>query len=252
MSKTKILIVEDEAITSEYMVNKLKKAGYEITGCFDNGEEAINSAKAIPPDLIFLDILIEGKDDGIETAKKLKLIENFPIIFLTNLHDEKTLQRARAISPANYLLKPFADSQLYVSIENALYNISEKKDAKIKEDGLIDKDKTLAITNDKLFIKNSRGVYQKYNISDILYLKAERTYCRIYIENGEELLQTTDMKDIWMKINHPNFIKAHRSYVVNIDKIDAVKGNMVIINKHEITVTPEHKDEIFQHLNIVR
>lgn len=116
----KILIVEDERIVAMDIAATLRKLGYQIAGMATSGDEAINYAVSVRPDLILMDIRISGEQDGIVTAEKIKTHLNVPIIYLTAYADEHTLQRAKVTSPAGYILKPYEKSTLHNSIKNAL------------------------------------------------------------------------------------------------------------------------------------
>lgn len=249
MSSIKILIVEDEELIAEDMANKLTKFGYEVTDCVDNCNDALLSAKNNLPDLIFLDIMIAGELDGIETAVKLKEIDDFPIIFLTNLSDDKTLQRAEVTNPAAYLLKPFSAEQLNVSIRTALHNSVEKRKAVFK-DVAVESPDTL-VKKDTLFLKDSQGIFRKYHIADILYIEADRAYCDINLKNGTMLKQATNMKAMGEKINHPNLIKVHRSCIANIDNVDGVRGNELLFGEKKILISEPYREEVFKRLNLL-
>lgn len=252
MEKIKIIIVEDEFIISESMSLTLTKQGFDVVGCFDNGTEAIELVKNTPVDIVILDIAISGHLDGIETAKAIKGIDDVALIFLSNLHDPETLERVKAIRPDNYLLKPFTPNQLFISISNAIFNKSQNIESEVDAEQKESNEEGLSFLKDDLFIKNNKGGYKKYNVSEILYIKADRSYSSIVLENGEELLLTVDMKTLDNRINHSNFIKAHRSYIVNIAKINEIKGNVIIVGDHEISMTSAYKDNIMRHLNIVK
>jgi DNA-binding LytR/AlgR family response regulator len=252
MEKIKIIIVEDELIIAESMSLTLSKEGYEVIASFDNGTEAIELVKKTSVDIVILDIAISGHLDGIETAKKIKEIEDVAVIFLSNLHDKKTLERAKAIRPDNYLLKPFTPNQLFISISNAIYNRSQNHESQLNTDQKENNEDGLTFLKDDLFIKNNNGGYKKYHVSEILFIKADRSYSYIFLENGEELLLTVDMKKLDTRINHPNFIKAHRSFIVNIANISEIKGNVIVLGKHEIGMTAGYKDNILRLLNIVK
>lgn len=124
MTKKKILIVEDETIVAHDIKESLKNLDYEVTSLVSSGEEAIAQAKKDRPDLVLMDIVLQGKIDGIEAAKKINSQLNIPIIFLTAYSDEKTQIRARNSAPFGYVLKPFTSKDLEVSIDIALYRHS--------------------------------------------------------------------------------------------------------------------------------
>ncbi len=130
--KTKILIVEDEFIIAIDLKKILEKMGYEITSYVGKGQEAIERAAIEQPDLILMDIMLSGPMSGIQTAEKIKQKFNIPVVYLTALTDEETLQKAKVTEPLGYLLKPFDERGLHTSIEIALYKHKMETELKIK------------------------------------------------------------------------------------------------------------------------
>src|SRR5271157_3346196 len=120
MEKAKILVVEDEAIVAMDIADTLRKLEYGITDTVPSGERAIASVKENRPDLIFMDIGLEGPLDGIETAAQIRSQYNIPVIFLTAFVDEKTLDRAKGTVPAGYITKHFEENDLRIAIEVGL------------------------------------------------------------------------------------------------------------------------------------
>jgi len=119
--KTNILIAEDETIIAIDIKNTLQRLGYTITGPVSSGEKVIEILKEDKPDLILMDISLSGKLDGIQTAELVTREFEVPVIYLTALTDNETLERARITEPFGYLLKPFDDRNLHSTIEMALY-----------------------------------------------------------------------------------------------------------------------------------
>jgi PAS domain S-box-containing protein len=130
-SKGKILIVEDEWIIANDIKYTLNSYGYETTGIMSSGQSAINSVTLDPPDLILMDIIIQGDMDGIETAIAIRKQMDIPIIFVSANADEGIMERAKNTQPFAYLLKPFDDRELHISIEMALYR--HKMDKKLRD-----------------------------------------------------------------------------------------------------------------------
>jgi PAS domain S-box-containing protein len=120
MTVSRIMIVEDEAITAMELEETLKKRGYDVIGTASNGNTAIRIAKEKWPDLILMDIRIEGKLDGIETANQIHGFHEIPIIFLTAYSDDLTISRAIKTKSHSFMLKPFNEKELYSNIELAL------------------------------------------------------------------------------------------------------------------------------------
>ncbi|MEH1906968.1 GGDEF domain-containing response regulator [Nostoc sp.] len=120
MSKVNILIVEDEFIVAMDIKKRLENFGYSIFGVVDSGEEAIEKAANDSLDLVLMDIILNGKMDGIESAQIIHNTFNIPVIYLTVDDDEKTLGRAKVTDPFGYIIKPFKDKELMFNIEISL------------------------------------------------------------------------------------------------------------------------------------
>ncbi|NQU64210.1 MAG: response regulator [SAR324 cluster bacterium] len=127
MSNDHVLVVEDEVFIAVGLQKKLENFGYIVTDIATTGEEAIEKAISTRPDLILMDIVLNGEMDGITAAKRIWDQFKIPIIYLSAYSDEKNLKRAKTTSPYGYLLKPFNDRELQIAIEIALYKKSLEK-----------------------------------------------------------------------------------------------------------------------------
>ena len=117
-----ILIVEDEIIIAKSLEYSINDMGYIVIGLASSGEGAISSIRNNRPDLVLMDIILEGDMDGIETAKIIREKFNIPVVYLTSHKDEKTLERARVTEPFGYIIKPVHENELLrITIEIALY-----------------------------------------------------------------------------------------------------------------------------------
>ncbi len=121
MSKERIYIVEDEQIIALDLQRRLERLGYIVCGSAASGEEALAGIRKTLPDLILMDIMIHGSLDGISVAIELKKDLNIPVIFLSAYTDNKTLDRAKEVSPLGYILKPFKERELATMLEMALF-----------------------------------------------------------------------------------------------------------------------------------
>lgn len=132
-SKIKILIVEDENIIAQDVKRMLKHLGYAVSGITDTGKDAIEKVESEHPDLVLMDIVLKGEMDGIETAEKIKTHFEIPIIYLTAYAEDKTLERAKITEPFGYILKPYEERELYLTIKMALYKHALNKRLKDSE-----------------------------------------------------------------------------------------------------------------------
>jgi PAS domain S-box-containing protein len=134
MSQVKVLVVEDDK-TSAFTIRKLlSDEGFCICAEVTCGRDAIEKAKELKPDIILMDISIEGDMDGVETTQELNRFSDIPIIYMSGYGDDETVNRAKETAPNAYLLKPFTKRELKISIEMALYK--HQADRKLKENEL--------------------------------------------------------------------------------------------------------------------
>ena len=123
----RILIVEDDEIICNLITTMLEKKGYSVVGRISTGEESIMKAAELEPDLILMDIHLEGTMDGVAAARYIFQLFHYPIVFLTALCDDGLLERAKHAQPLGYILKPFTDKDLSSNVELALYNHTIRK-----------------------------------------------------------------------------------------------------------------------------
>lgn len=121
MNKGRIVVVEDEAIVARDIQATLRSFGYEVPEIVTSGEEAIQAAYRLNPDLIMMDIMIKGAMDGIDAAEIIRSQFNIPVVYLTAYSDDETLRRAKLTESYGFISKPFDERELYVAVEFALY-----------------------------------------------------------------------------------------------------------------------------------
>lgn len=133
---SKLLIVEDEAITGLQLEETLESMGFEVVGRAMSGKEAVSLAKKHKPDLILMDIVMPGGMNGIQATKKIQAKSDIPVIFITAHEDEKWLEQAKSLQTLGYILKPFNDYQVKATVEIALTRIELERRLKESESAL--------------------------------------------------------------------------------------------------------------------
>ncbi|HEY0759634.1 MAG TPA: response regulator [Acidisarcina sp.] len=136
-AETRILVVEDERIVGLHLKQQLVKLGYKVVGVCSSGEEALRVVSERSPDVVLMDIHIDGEMDGIETARQMPADRCLPVIYLTAFAGEETLQRARSTKPYGYMMKPFAERELHATIQMALERAQEDQQARDRESRLL-------------------------------------------------------------------------------------------------------------------
>jgi PAS domain S-box-containing protein len=121
VNRRRIYLVEDEPIIAAGIERKVVQLGYEVAGSASSGEKALKAMESTRPDLVLMDIKLEGRMDGIETAAEIRRRFEVPVVFLTAYADEATLDRATKQDPFAYIVKPFTDRELFGAIEVALH-----------------------------------------------------------------------------------------------------------------------------------
>jgi len=239
----KILIVEDEMIIGANISLQLSELGYEVTGIVPRGEEALIHVEQNKPDIVLLDIQLKGELDGIETAKRMQLNNDIPIIYLTANSDEKNFIRAKETNPYAFISKPFKKLDLQRAIELTIGRtlISKKGSQKRMEDCI-----SPHILNDSIFVKRNDKMI-KILIKDIYYFEADRNYCKIFSKNRDCLLVMT-LKNIGEKLPKEYFFRIHRSYIVNLSHIDEVAGSHVVILKKAIPLSKALRGKLLNRL----
>lgn len=175
MERKKVLVVEDEGIVAKDIAQSLENLNYDVPVLVGSGKEAIHAADEVQPDLIIMDIKLKGDMDGIQTAEVIRNRYAVPIVYLTAYADRTTLERAKVTGPFGYIIKPFDERELQVTIEMALYKYemenaleeSEEKFRSMSEQALMG----IAIVQDDVM---------KY---------ANRTFCDILGYPEKELLE---------------------------------------------------------------
>jgi len=175
MRKPNIMVVEDEAVVAADIQDCLKRLGYTVTGLAKSADEAERRVNESQPDLILMDIRLNGPTDGVEAASRIRQHFDVPVVFLTAHADEATLHRAKLTAPFGYILKPFDEREIHTTIEVALYR--HAAEAKIKRleawlaavlqsigDAVVATDQWGLIT----FLNASAATFTGWNLSDAI------------------------------------------------------------------------------------
>jgi len=249
--KIKILIVEDEYFIKEDLCDKLGKSGYEICGTADNCDSALELFNKQNPDIVLLDIHVHGEIDGIEIGKKMQEIKRTPIIFLTALANKPTISRAKEAYPSAYIIKPYIEKQLDIAIELALHNFHADggNQAVSPAQNKQAPDNNHYFQKERIFLKVN-GRFEKILLDEILWIESDHNYSTIVTVNQKYVL-IDSLVSIEEKLSHPHFLRVHRSYIVNMQKVDSFEEYRLFIQKAEIPVSKTHRPEIIRHFKLL-
>lgn len=251
--KHKVLVVEDESIVAKDIQNILLKNNFEITGVANNADTALNYLSQNVPDVILMDIMIKGNMSGIELSHKIKEEYDVPIIFLTAYSDSSTLERVKVLEPYAYITKPFKNSDILSAIEITLFR--HKKDFERKKE----KEMLYSIverqggdnSSNIIFVK-AGGKMVKIKFEDIYIVEALKDYVTFHTTHGRYIVHAT-MKFIEEKLGSKDFIRAHRSFIVRMDKIQSIENHELALENFpkSIPIGGNYKDEVFKKLNLL-
>lgn len=236
MSLFNVLIVEDEFIIAEDAGEIVQELGYNVIGNVRNFDEAIEVLNLKKVDIALIDINLGEEKDGVDLAAEIRKTYHIPFIFITSNSDVSTVNRAKVQKPNGYLLKPFDKKDLYTSIEIALsnYNIEPvNNDAEKK---------------DFIFVKDS-NTFVKLKLSDIWFVKSEGNYVSIKTEKKSYLIRSS-LKEFSVQLPTNLFFQTHKSYLINLDCIDSISGQIVMVKSFEVPIGRDFKDSFMKRVNL--
>jgi PAS domain S-box-containing protein len=239
--KMRILIVEDEGIIANDIKRTLIIQGYEVIAIVTKGEEAVIKARELEPDIILMDIMLEGNMDGIEAAEKIYKELELPIIFLTAYSNNEVLRKAITVEAYGYILKPFEERELYVAIELALYKHkmqkilreSEKKYRDIFENA---NEAICIVQDEKLKFYNLKTS----EFFDYPYNKLNSTPFLKFVHPDDRELVTK---------SYNNILKGKRIINFNSFRILDDSGNIKWLKINSVLITWENKPAVLNFMS---
>jgi DNA-binding LytR/AlgR family response regulator len=240
MKNLRILVVEDEPMIAESLSEMLEILGHEVLSVSESGEEAIMQLMQQEPDLILLDIQLRGKMDGIEVARLVKEKYNIPFVFTTAFADAETIDRAKAQGPYGYLVKPYGIKDIMAAIEVAMSNY--RLFAEIQG---VEPASPMSV-NDNLYIKVEQRLV-KVKQADIAYIEAKGDYVLIKTV-AESFVIYSSLKKVYEKLDSPNFLQVHRSFIVNLNIIEDIEETSVSIAQKVIPVSRSNRSELLSRI----
>lgn len=251
MAKVKVLIVEDELLIAEDLAAWLEDYGFEVTGIASTGNQAFLLYKKNKPDVMLIDIELDGEMDGVELAHMINQTRPIPFIFLSGNFDPVTLARVKHTNPSNFIVKPFEEQQLSISIDMAIANFASSKTPltpQIEPEKTGKENENYFLLKDRIFIKN-RNKRVRIMITDILYVKADNQYADLFTMEGRHTLGFT-LNHSLEKLDHPLFCRVSKSYIVNLNYVEGLGygDNSLFINEQEIRIGAKFKDEFLRRL----
>ena len=242
----RILIVEDEEMYRLKLEAFMLELGYDTISPTDNSEEAIDLILTEYPDLVIMDININGKLNGIEVAQRVKPL-NIPILFITSEQEKDVYLKAKTAFHVGYLVKPFNEVTLQSAIEYALIrqqdNTSKEDDFKGWEDDLVNQDSVL--------IKHNNHLYKVY-LEQITFIQAKGKLSVIH-SSEKTFISNSSLSKLFTSLPSKQFVRVHKSYIVNVTHIDKIilKNHELIIGEQSLPIGRVYKEAVLKRFNVL-
>ena len=240
MSKMKIMVVEDELMTARDIQEQLEDAGYEVCGLARNYEDAMRCYHESLPDLLLLDIKIDGEKDGVDLARTISSFSQVPIMFLTGNEDEYTIDRAKKTLPVGFVLKPFRAREFITNVGLALSNFV--KSQRLNNPSIAD----------AIFLPASNKGHIKVPVSEILYIKGEGAYIKVYTSDQQVFDIATNLGTFLRQISLSDFARVSRNHVINIQHLSKLDQQFIWLGAHKFKIGEQYRKELKQSLRFIR
>ena len=239
MSQYKVLVVEDEPYIAESLLEMLEILTHEVVEVVASYDDAIEVLEQEKVDIALLDIQLHGFKSGIDIAEYMREKTNVPFIFTTAFADRDFIQKASVHGPYGYVVKPYGIKDIDAAIEIAIQNHTKFKKLKEGYGGILN--------NESLFARvNSRIV--RIALEDLLFAEAKGDYVIFRTEKRGYVVQTT-FKSAEEKLDPSRFVKVHRSYIVNLDKVIDLQDNSLHVGNQIVPVARSRKATLLEKLD---
>ena len=230
-----VIALDDEPLALQLVTGYIEKTpGLKLIGQFDNPLDAAEFLADNRVDLIFIDIQMPDLS-GIEFTR---LIEKGPKVIFTTAFEKYALEGYK-LEIVDYLLKPFSYEEFLTAVHKVqnLLRLEQKMPARVD------------VNNEFLFLKSEYKI-KRINFNDILYIEGLKDYVKVFIQNSlRPVLSLTSLKLLESKLPENKFMRVHRSFIVNLGKIDTIERSRIVFGKEYIPVSDQYKDKFQEYLD---
>ncbi|SHE45550.1 two component transcriptional regulator, LytTR family [Mariniphaga anaerophila] len=229
------LAIDDEPLALKLVNGYIAKTPFlELTASFDNPIDAIDFLEKESVDLIFLDIHMPDLS-GIEFTN---ILENRPKIVFTTAYEKYALQGFK-LEAVDYLLKPFSYEEFLKAAQKAqkLIGLEQKSVHQIEAN------------SEFLFLKSEYKI-RRINFNDITYIEGLKDYVKVHLQNeAKPILSLNSLKAMEAKLPSQNFMRVHRSFIVNLNRVDTIERSRIVFGKTYIPVSEQYKERFQDFLD---
>ncbi len=229
------IAIDDEPLALQLVTGYIEKTpGLKLVGKFDNPVDAAEFLSDTSVDLIFVDIQMPDLS-GIEFTR---ILEKGPKVIFTTAYEKYALEGYK-LEIVDYLLKPFSFEEFLVAVHKVqkLISLEQKTVTRVEAN------------NEFLFLKSDYKI-RRINFNDILYIEGMKDYVKVHIQNSSKpVLSITSLKLLESKLPDDIFMRVHRSFIVNLEKIDTIERSRIIFGKDYIPVSEQYKERFQEYLD---
>ncbi|TXB61643.1 LytR/AlgR family response regulator transcription factor [Phaeodactylibacter luteus] len=246
LAPLKILIVEDNLSFALELEMLLDEMGYTDTLRADHSGTALDYIYSQEPDLILMDIDINGNLSGLQLGEKIAHLD-IPVLYITALQDAPYQEASRQSNTIGYLVKPVQPLTLRSAIDLAIHKVkSQKAEHKPLHSG----EDIAPFIARRFFFFKKRHIYYKTDVSDIVYASSHDNYVKIYIHKNEVFTVRTTIKNLEDLLPEHDFLRIHRRFIVAVAHIEAInfQDSTVLIAATELPVSQTKRQELEEHV----
>jgi two-component system, LytTR family, response regulator LytT len=230
-----VIAIDDEPLALQLIAGYIEKTpGLKLVGKFENPLAAAGFIYGTNVELIFIDIQMPDLN-GIEFTRSM---QKGPKVIFTTAFEKYALEGFK-LEIVDYLLKPFSYEEFLTSVHKAerLIRLEKNKPEKIETN------------NDFLFLKSDYKI-KRINFNDILYIEGLKDYVKVYTQNvPKPVISLTSLKLLETKLPADKFMRIHRSFIVNLQKIDTIERSRIIFGKAYLPVGDQYREKFQEYLN---
>jgi DNA-binding LytR/AlgR family response regulator len=230
------IAIDDEPLALQLVSGYVEKTPFlELLSSFDNPLDAMEFLTDNHVDLIFLDIQMPDLT-GIEFTR---ILENRPKIIFTTAYEKYALQGFK-LEAVDYLLKPFSYEEFLKAAKKAEKLIRLERAEQHEE---------IEANNEFLFLKSEYKI-RRINFNEITYIEGLKDYVKVYLQKEPNpILSINSLKSLEAKLPESKFMRVHRSFIVNLEKIDTIERSRIVFGKVYIPVSEQYKNKFQQYLD---
>jgi DNA-binding LytR/AlgR family response regulator len=260
-NKRKVLLISHDTSSTAYLAQVLEKSGSYAVKTATTGRAAVGIHKQTAIDLAFCDVELKGSWSSAETVRQLRLLNPLAIIYLTDPASEQLPPPAQTnpATPVTYLHKPVSFDELFQTIDAVVGSLNDKSVAKLPARRLEEADleegtelkkhklgrEAIFMIDDNIFIKYNYQ-FVKVSLKDIILLEANNMYVTLITTNRKFVLRLT-LSSLLERLNLETLVRVHRSFAINIQKVDLFTEHEVIIGQHRVPLGRHFRRQFIDH-----